>query len=153
MRRHSPLLLPLVALALAGCGDSVPTVEFAKACAKELDGKTIATTGYLHAPFEALCRKAARRGAGTTTCSFDLRDKPGGEMRLSLNIELGSGGNRVDEARLKAKRRAAAIAASDAKFLDDKARVRVTGALHAVPNALKAEETICWLDVEKIERR
>lgn len=147
--------LPLLAasLALAGCGESTPTVEFAKACAKEFDGKTIATTGVLHAPFEALCRKATRRGAAATTCSFDLRDKPGGEMRLSLNVEIGGGANRVDEARLKAKRGAAAIAAGDAKFLAEKAPVRVTGVLHAVPNVLKTEETICWLDVEKIERR
>ncbi len=150
MRRSPPLLAAV--LALAACGDSTPTVEFAKACAKELDGKTIATTGYLRAPFEALCRKGPR-GAGTTTCSFDLRDKPEGEMRLSLNVEIGSGANRVDEARLKANQGAAAIAAGDASFLAEKARVRVTGVLHAVPNALKTEETICWLDVAKIERR
>jgi hypothetical protein len=151
MRRSPPLAI--VMLALAGCGDSTPTVEFAKACAKELDGKTIATTGFLHSPFVTLCRSATRRGGTTTTCSFDLRDKPDGEVRLSLNIEVGSGGNRVDEAKLKAKQGAAAIAASDAKFLADKVQVRVTGALHAVPNSLKPEETICWLDVEKIERR
>jgi hypothetical protein len=151
MRPHPPMLLVL--LALAGCGDSTPTVEFAKACAKELDGKTIATAGYLHAPFAALCRSNTRRGGTTTTCSFDLRDKPDGEARLSLNIEVGSGANRVDAARLEAKQGAAAIAASDAKFLADKAQVRGTGTLHAVPNSLKPEETICWLDVEKIERR
>ena len=151
MRRHTPLLFAL--LGLAGCGDSTPTVAFAKVCVKELDGKTIATTGYLQAPFEALCRPATRRGGTVTACSFDLRDKPGGEARLSLNIEVGSGANRVDEARLKAKQGAAAIAAGDAKFLADKAQVRVTGALHAVPNSLKTDETICWLDVEKIERR
>jgi hypothetical protein len=151
MRRSPPLAI--VMLALAGCGDSTPTVEFAKACAKELDGKTIATTGYLHAPFATLCRSTTRRGGTTTTCSFDLRDKPDGEVRLSLNIEVGNGGNRVDEAKLKAKQGAGAIAASDAKFLADKAQVRVIGALHAVPNSLKPEETICWLDVEKIERR
>jgi hypothetical protein len=140
-------------MTLAGCGDGTPTVEFAKACAKEHDGKTIATTGYLRAPFEGLCRKAARQGASTTTCSFDLRDKPDGEARLSINVEIGAGANRVDEAKLKAKQGAAAIAASDGKFLAEKAQVRVTGALHAVPNALKSEETICWLDVAKIERR
>jgi len=143
----------LLLLALAACGDSTPTVEFAKVCAKEHDGKTVATTGYLRAPFEALCRKATRAGARTTSCSFDLRDKPDGEMRLSINVELGSGANRVDEARLKAKQGAAAIAASDAKFLAEKARVRVTGVLYAVPNALRSDETICWFDVAKIERR
>ena len=68
-------------------------------------------------------------------------------------LVLTSGANRVDEARLKARQGAAAIAAGDAKFLADKAQVRVTGALHAVPNSLRADETICWLDVEKIERR
>lgn len=151
MRRLPPLLA--AALALAACGDGTPTVEFAKACAKEHDGKTIATTGYLRAPFEGLCRKATRRGAGATTCSFDLRDKPDGEMRLSLNIEVGSGANRVDEARLKARQGAAAIAGNDAKFLAEKARVRVTGVLNAVPNALRSDETICWFDVAKIERK
>ena len=151
MRHRLPLLLAV--FALAACGDSATTVEFAKLCVKELDGKTVATTGYLHAPFVTLCRATTRRGGTTTTCSFDLRDKPDGEVRVSLNIEVGSGANRVDDARLKAKQGAAAIAASDAKFLADKAQVRVTGALHAVPNSLKPEETICWLDVEKIERR
>lgn len=141
----------LLLLVLAACGDSTPTFEFAKACAKEHDGKTIATTGYLRAPFEALCRPGP--GAGSRTCSFDLRDKPEGEARLSLNIELGAGANRADEAKLKARQGAAAVAASDGKFLAEKAQIRVTGALHAVPNALKPEETICWLDVAKIERR
>ncbi len=151
MRHHPPLLLAL--LALFGCGDSATTVEVAKLCVKELDGKTVATTGYLHAPFATLCRTATRRGGPATTCSFDLRDKPDGEVRVSLNIEVGSGENRVDEARLKARQGAAAVAASDAKFLADKAQVRVSGALHAVPNSLTPEETICWLDVDKIERR
>ncbi len=149
MRRSPPLLAAV--LALAACGDGTPTVEFAKACAKEHDGKTIATTGYLRAPFEGLCRAGPR--PGSKTCSYDLRDKPDGEARLSINIELGTGANRVDEAKLKEKQGAAAIAASDGKFLAEKAQVRVTGALHAVPNALKSEETICWLDVAKIERR
>ena len=154
-RTKSPraALLLLAPLALAGCGDSATTVEFAKVCAKELDGKSIMTTGYLQAPFATLCRATARRGGSATTCSFDLRDKPDGEVRVSLNIEVGSGENRVDEAKLKAKQGAAAIAGKDGKFLADKAQVRVTGALHAVPNSLKPEETICWLDVDAIERR
>ena len=151
MRFQIPLLL--LPLTLAGCSDSATTVEFAKVCVKELDGKTIATTGYLHSPFTTLCRAATRRGGSTTTCSYDLRDKPDGEVRVSLNIEMGRGENRVDEGRLKAKQGAAAVADSGGKFLADKAEVRVTGALHAVPNSLKPEETICWLDVEKIERR
>lgn len=142
-----------ILLVLGGCGDSATTVDFAKVCVKELDGKAVRTTGYLHAPFTALCRTAKRRGGTTTTCSFDLRDKPGGQVRVSLNIEVGSGQNRVDEARLKAKQGAAAVRDSDARFLSDQTQVRVTGALHAVPNSLKPEETICWLDVEEIERR
>ncbi len=150
MRRYPPLVV--ASLALAGCGDSTPTVEFAKACVPDLDGKTIATTGTLHAPFAALCR-TMRAGAPKTTCSFDLRDKPDGDVRLSLNIEMGTGANRVDEAKLKAKQGAAAIAAADGKFLADKAQVRVAGVLHAVANSLRTGETICWLDVAKIERR
>ena len=88
-----------------------------------------------------------------TTCSFDLRDKPEGEARLSLNVEAGSGPNRVDDAKLAAKQGAAAIAASDGKFLAERAHIRVTGVLRTVPNSLKPEETICWIDVAKIERR
>jgi len=140
-------------LAAAGCSESATTVEFAKACAKELDGKTIATTGVLHAPFATLCRSATRNNVATTTCSFDLRDKPDGEVRLSLNIEIGSGESRVDKARLEAKQGAASVRDSDGKYLADKAQVRVTGALHALPNSLRSDETICWLDVDKIERR
>jgi hypothetical protein len=152
MRAALPLPL-LVAAALAACGDSTTTVEFAEVCKTELDGKTLATTGYFQAPFAALCRGTQRRGGTATTCSFDLRDKPDGELRVSLNIEVGAGANRVDGAKLKAKQGAAAVFDASGKALADKARVRVTGALHAVPNSLKPEETICWLDVEKIERR
>lgn len=147
------VLLFILPLSLAACSDSATTVEFAKVCAQELDGKTITTTGYLHAPFGTLCRTTTRRAGSATTCSFDLRDKPEGEVRLSLNIEVGRGENRVDEARHKEKQGAAAIAGGDGKFLADKVQVRVTGALHAVANSLKPEETICWLDVDKIERR
>ena len=150
MRAYASLAL---LLAVAGCSESATTVEFAKACAKELDGKMIATTGVLHAPFANLCRAATIKNASTTTCSFDLRDKPEGEVRLSLNIEVGSGESRVDKARLEAKQGAAAVRDSEGKFLADKAKVRVVGALHALPNSLRSDETICWLDVEKIERR
>ena len=45
------------------------------------------------------------------------------------------------------------MADKDGKFLSDKARVRVTGTLHTLPHSLKPEETLCWLDVAKIERR
>jgi hypothetical protein len=144
---------PLLALVLAACSESATTVEFAKVCAKERDGKTVATTGYLRAPFATLCRAASRGNGATTTCSFDLRDKPDGEARLSLNIEVGRGANRVDEERLRAEHGAAAVIDSELKFLADKARVRVTGRLYAVPNSLAPEETICWLDVDRIERR
>ncbi|HEY7609008.1 MAG TPA: hypothetical protein VIF14_07230, partial [Alphaproteobacteria bacterium] len=75
MRPCAPLAIFLIAV---GCSESATTVEFAKACAKQLDGKAIATTGYLHAPFAMLCRTATRKNAATTTCSFDLRDKPDG---------------------------------------------------------------------------
>ncbi len=151
MARRLPLLL--LAVTLAGCGDSVPTLAFKDVCKAENDGKTIATEGFLRAPFEALCRPATRRNAATTDCSFDLRDQAEGEGRLSLNIELGEGANRVDQARHAAKQGAAAVADKDAKFLTDKARIRVTGSVSAVPNSLKPDEAICWIAVEKIERR
>lgn len=151
MRAGFPPLL--IAVALVACSESATTVEFAEVCKTENDGKTLATTGYLHAPFATLCRSTQLRNSTATTCSFDLRDKPDGEIRLSLNIEVGSGENRVDQARLEAKQGAAAVIDSGRRFLSDKAQVRVTGGLHAVPNSLKPEETICWLDVDKIERR
>jgi len=152
MVRVLPLLL-FAAAALVGCGDSMPTVAFKDVCKSENDGKTVATEGYLRAPFEAVCRPATRRDAAATACSFDLRDQAEGDARLSINIELGEGANRVDKARQAAKLGAGAVADKNAKFLADKARVRVTGTIAAVPNSLKPDETICWMDVAKIERR
>lgn len=144
---------PMVAvllLLLAGCSDAT-TVEFAAACKAENDGKLIRTAGRLHAPFAALCRRDTRRNAPATVCSFDLRDKAADGARLSLNVEVGGGGNRVDQAR--AKLGAAAVRDDGGKDLAEGAEVRVTGILRAVPNSLRREETICWLDVERIERR
>lgn len=152
MRFRSPAPL-LVAVALAACGDSVPNFAFKDVCKMENDGKTFATEGHLRAPFASLCRATTRRGVATTACSFDLRDQPEGETRLTLNIELGEGADRVDRTRHAAKQGAAAVADKDGRFLAEKARVRVTGAVHAVPNSLKPDETICWMDVTKIERR
>jgi hypothetical protein len=147
--------LPLSGLMLlaAACSDSTTTVGLAEACKPELDGKLIRTEGHLHAPFASACRAERRRDAATRVCSFDLRDKPDGAQRLSLSIEVGNAESRVDQARLDAKAGAAAVADDARRFLADKARVRVTGTLRALPNALKPGETICWLDVEKIERR
>lgn len=147
------LPLPLLLVALAGCGDSVPNVAFKDLCRAENDGKLLATEGNLSAPFEGLCRPVQKGEAKATLCSFDLRELPNSEARLSLNIELGEGPNRVDKTRQSAKQGAAAIADKDGKFLVDKARVRVTGTVAAVPNSLKPDETICWIDVTKIERR
>jgi hypothetical protein len=143
----------LAVLALLAACSKAKTVEFADACKAELDGKLIRTTGYLRAPFEALCRSATRQKTVVTTCSFDLRDKADGGGRLSLNIELGTGKNRVDKARLDARHGAAAIEDDDGKYLADGAAVRVTGTLHAMPDVLKPQQAICWLDAETIERR
>ena len=147
VRRPSFALLA----ALAACSDSTPTVEFAALCKVEHDGKTIVTTGYLQAPFAGLCRTTSTPNGVAKMCSFDLRDKPDGEVRVSLNVLAGSEANRVEEAALAAKKGAAAIKGDDGKFLADKVHVRVVGTLHALPNGLKPEETICWLDVQKIE--
>lgn len=147
------LPLPLLLVALAGCGDSVPNVAFKDLCKAENDGKILATEGNLTAPFEGLCRPVQKGEAKATVCSFDLRELPNSEARLSLNIELGEGPNRVDKVRQSAKQGAAAVADKDGKFLADKARVRVTGTVSAVPNSLKPDESICWIDVTKIERR
>lgn len=145
--------MPLLLVALAGCGDSVPNIAFKDVCKAENDGKVIATEGNLTAPFEGLCRAVQKGEAKATACSFDLRELPNSEARLSLNIELGEGPNRADKTRQSAKQGAAAIADKDGKFLVDKARVRVTGTVVAVANSLKPDETICWIDVTRIERR
>jgi len=146
-------LLPLLLAAIAGCGDSVPNVAFKDLCKAENDGKLLATEGNLSAPFEGLCRPVQKGETKATVCSFDLRELPNSDARLSLNIELGEGPNRVDKTRQGAKQGAAAVADKDGKFLADKVRVRVTGTVAAVPNSLKPDETICWVDVTKIERR
>ena len=147
------LPLPLLLVSLAACGDSVPTIAFKDLCKAENDGKLLATEGNLAAPFEARCRPAQRGEAKFTACSFDLRELPNSEARLSLNIELGEGPNRVDRSRQAGKQGVAAIADKDGKFLADNARVRVAGTVTAVPNSLKPDERICWIDVTKIERR
>jgi hypothetical protein len=150
MARFVPLML---LCALAGCGDSVPNVAFKDLCKAENDRKLLATEGNLAAPFEGICRIVEKGQMKATACSYDLRELPNSEARISLNIEQGDGPNRVDKTRQAAKQGVAAIADKDGKFLADKARVRVTGTVAAVPNSLKPDETICWMDVTKIERR
>ncbi len=150
-KRLAASALLLLACVVA-CSDT-PVIEFAKACLRENDGKTLRTQGVLAAPFAALCRTSRRRSATVTTCSFDLRDPAGGDARISLNIAVGDGKSEIDKMRLDARQGAAAVRDGDGRFLADRAKIAVTGTLRAVQNTLKPDETVCWIDVDRIDRQ
>lgn len=137
---------------LAACSDT-PVTAFANACQRENDAKALRTDGVLVAPFAALCRTSRRRNAAVTTCSFDLRDPAGGDARISLNIAVGDGKSEIDKARLDARQGAAAIRDADGRYLADRVKIRVSGTLRAVQNTLKPDETVCWIDVDQINRQ
>lgn len=125
----------------------VPT-EFAKACAQDLDGKTIEVSGVLESRSMVYC---SNRG-GRMECPFDFSESAGGDKNMGADIEVGSGANTVTEIPKGFKKEDLKVrdnAGNQINLGTDK--VKMTGKMLIAP-AAPGGQGVCLMQVYKIER-
>lgn len=137
-----------IAVFTAGCGTEtgVPT-EFANACAADNEKKVIEVAGFLEPRSFMYC---SNRG-GRMECGFDLKESPGSDKIVRVDIEQGSSANMAEKLESGFK-------AEDVKIYDNARnrinlaeKVKVTGKMSIVP-PYQGSEGVCFMKVTKIEK-
>ncbi|MGH9819159.1 MAG: hypothetical protein ACRD43_03235 [Pyrinomonadaceae bacterium] len=120
-------------------------LELSKVCDPGNDGKYLEVKGVIAEPTSVFCSNI---GGGRMECPFELSDAPGGEPKMRVEIEEGSGANTVDKIPSGYKK-------GDIKIHDNTGSqvmigsdvMRLTGKTSISPDA-KA----CFMEVDKIEK-
>jgi hypothetical protein len=131
-----------------GCNTTGVPTEYGNACAQELDGKTLEVAGILDSRSTVLC---SNRG-GRMECPFEFLESPGGEKKITADIEVGSGANTVTEIPKGFKKEDLKIrdnAGNQIALGSDK--VKMTGKMLIAP-AAPGGQGVCLMQVYKIER-
>jgi hypothetical protein len=145
---RSILISALLAFFVSACNTTGVPTEYANACAQDLDGKTLEISGILETRSSVYC---SNRG-GRMECPFDFLASPGGEKKISADIEVGSGANTVTEIPKGFKKENIKVrdnAGSEIKLGSD--RVKLTGKMLIAP-AAPGGQGVCLMQVYKIER-
>ncbi len=140
------LTIALVVLIFAGCGGRPKTgtpVEFASACAVENEKKYVEVAGFLDSGGGVYC---SNRG-GRMECSFNLKETPTGEKKMSAYIEQGTSANTVEELKSGFKREDIKIRDHAGSVINLAEKVKLVGEMNVTPDA-----KVCFLNVTKIER-
>ncbi|MDQ3801928.1 MAG: hypothetical protein M3384_21095 [Acidobacteriota bacterium] len=140
------VLISALTAAFAGCGGRPTTgtpVEFANACTPENEKKYIETSGFLDSGGGVFC---SNRG-GRMECSFNLRENPNGDKKISAYIEQGASANMVEELKSGFKREDIKIRDNAGNVINLAEKVRLVGEMNVTPDA-----KVCFLNVTKIER-
>jgi hypothetical protein len=130
-----------------GCTKPTPT-EFGQVCQKENDKKYISVEGYLRTGASVLC--STRNG--TRTCGLELSDKLDGESKISVYVEEGTGAGQMEPLPKSYGKDSLKVHAADGSTLGPKDRVRLVGKATTATDAVNASYTICFIDVDKIEK-
>jgi hypothetical protein len=148
MKRSATVLslILLGALGASSCTKPEP-VQFADLCAAGNDKKTVVTEGYLRARVSVFCSNI---GGGDVTCGLDLFDPQGGEQKIGAHVRQGSGDNQIEKLPSGFKKEDVKIRDDGGALVGAGDRVRVTGRLSYAGNA---ETTVCFLNVDKIEKQ
>jgi hypothetical protein len=132
---------------ISGCTKPVP-VEFGQVCQSENDKKYISVEGYLRTGVSVLC--STRNG--TRTCGLELTDKPDGENKISVYIEEGTGKSQMEPLPKNYGKDSLKLHTSDGRVAGPQDRVRVIGKSSTATDATNASYTVCYIDVDKIEK-
>lgn len=138
------LTIAFVCCFAANCANKtgVP-VEFSNACAVENEKKYLEVSGFLNSGGGVYC---SNRG-GRMECSFNFRETPDGEKKISAYIEQGSSANSVEELKKGFKPEDVKIRANDGSVINLADKVKVTGEMNVTPDG-----KVCFINVTKIEK-
>ena len=139
----------MIVILASGCGTTtgVPT-EFANACNPDNEKKYIEVSGVLEHRGSVFCSNTG----GRMECGFDLLESAGGDKKLRVDIEQGSGANTVDKLERGYKK-------EDVKIRDNAGnqvtlgadKVKLTGKMSVVAPMGNAQG-VCFMQVNKIEK-
>lgn len=145
MKIYLFLALLILALTAFGCGrptTGVP-VEFANACSPENEKKYVETSGFLDSGGGVYCSNRS----GRMECSFNLKESPDGEKKISAYIERGSSANTVEELKSGFKREDIKIHDNGGSVINLAEKVKLTGEMNVTPDG-----KVCYINVTKIEK-
>lgn len=143
----SYLILTVISAAclFAACGNKtgVP-IEFSKACSPENEKKYVEIGGVLAAKGGVFCSNI---GGGRIECGFTLKEKPGDDDGVRVDIEQGSSSNSVEKLQSGYKPEDIKIRDNSGNLISLADKVRLTGEMNVMPDG-----KFCFLKVTKIEK-
>lgn len=132
---------------LAGCAKPV-LVDISNACQNGNDNKYIAVEGYLRTGTTVLCSSRE----GTRSCGLELTDKPDGESKLNVYVEVGTGKSQMDQLPKNYGKDDLRIRDKDGRTFGALDRVRILGVAKNGDAVVNNSYTVCYMNVQKIER-
>ena len=141
------LILAVLFLGCIAFGCGRPTtgtpVEFAQACTPENEKKYIEVSGFFDTAGGVYCSNRS----GRMECSFNFKENPTGDKKISAYIEQGTSANTVEELKSGFKREDIKIRDNGGSVINIADKVRVTGEMNVTPDA-----KVCFINVTKIEK-
>jgi|SRR5580765_2827044 len=139
------LFLTVVSILAACAAKKGELLELSKVCDPANDGKYLELKGVIAEPTSIFCSNI---GGGRMECPFELSEAAGGDAKMRVEIEEGSGANTVDKIPSGYKK-------GDIKIHDNGGNqvsigsdvLRFTGKTSISPDA-KA----CFMEVDRIEK-
>jgi hypothetical protein len=141
------ILLLLCTSYLTSCGKPV-FVDISNACKNGNNNQYIAVEGYLRTGTTVLCSSRE----GTRSCGLELTDKPDGDSKLDVYVEVGTGKSQMDQLPKNYGKNDLRIRDKDGRALSAQDRVRVLGVAKHGDAVVNNSYAICYVNVQKIER-
>jgi len=146
MKIFSGLIFLALILIINGCNSRPTTgvpVEFSKACAAENEKKYLEVSGFLDDKGGVFCSNRS----GRMECSFNLRETPTGEKKLSAYIQTGTSANSAEQLPKGYSREDLKIRDNAGNIINLADKVKVTGELNTT-----GDPNVCFINVTKIEK-
>jgi hypothetical protein len=146
--KSTPLIvLLLCSIGLVSCTKPVP-IAFTNACQKENDNLYISVEGYLSTGTSLLCSSRD----GTRACGLELLDSLDGKNKISVYLEEGTGNSQMEALPKNYSNENLKVHDINGQVLGAKDRLRVIGIAKNGNVGADSTFSVCYINVEKIER-
>jgi hypothetical protein len=132
---------------LTGCTKPVP-VTFNNVCQNANDNIYVSVEGYLTTGTSVFCSSSD----GTRTCGLELVDSPAGTNKISVYLEEGTGKSQMEALPKSYSKENLKVRDSDGQVVGPQDRVRVIGIAASASDVVNSSYSVCYINVEVIER-
>ena len=145
MRIFQFLFFACVLLMLGCAAKQGEPIDISAACNVTNDGKYVEIKGVIASPTSMFCSNI---GSSRVNCPFDVLASPGGEKKLRIDIEQGTGANTLDKVGSGYKKEDIKVRDNGGnQIVLDSDVVKLTGKLMVSPDA-----KVCLISVDRIEK-